>query len=134
MKNEILFVYNSNKHEDKKALGYVKTMQHHKVKEFDVQKDIFTELQLLEIAQKLGASPEILMDKTSDIFKQNFKGKDLSTSDIPTVLRENTDLISTPILIYHDRAKILASGYELIKDDMDEKHIKVKDSVSDGEK
>ncbi|WP_157637781.1 arsenate reductase family protein [Flexithrix dorotheae] len=126
MKNEILFVYNSNKQEDKKALGYVKSMQHHKVKEFDVQKDIFTELQLIEIAQKLRASPEILMDKKADLFREKFKKKNLSFSDVPTVLRENPDLICTPILIYHDRAKLLDSAYELIKDDMVDKQIKVK--------
>ncbi|CAL2101159.1 Arsenate reductase [Tenacibaculum sp. 190130A14a] len=78
-------------------------------KEFEIVKyleNIPSKEELSEIIKMLGITPLDLIRKNEKIWKENFKGKDLSDSDIITAMIENPKLIERPIIINGNKAVI----------------------------
>ena len=78
-------------------------------KEFEVVKyleEIPTEKELSEIINLLNISPIQLVRKTEKIWKENYKGKELSDSSIIKAMIENPKLIERPIVINNNKAVI----------------------------
>lgn len=78
-------------------------------KPFEVIKyleDVPTEKELKDIIKLLGVKPIDLVRKNEAIWKENFKGKDLSDSDIIKAMIENPKLIERPIIINGNKAVI----------------------------
>ncbi|MCL7753359.1 arsenate reductase (glutaredoxin) [Polaribacter sp. Z022] len=78
-------------------------------KEFEIVKyleEVPTEKELLEIIKMLGISPIQLVRKTEKIWKEEFKGKELSDSEIVKIMIENPKLIERPIVINNKKAVI----------------------------
>ncbi|MCH8904199.1 MAG: arsenate reductase (glutaredoxin) [Bacteroidetes bacterium] len=63
-----------------------------------------TESELSEIITMLGIEPEQLLRKGEQIFKDNFKGKDLSGKEWIKVMVENPKLIERPIVVKGNKA------------------------------
>ncbi|MDD7914309.1 arsenate reductase (glutaredoxin) [Polaribacter ponticola] len=78
-------------------------------KEFEVVKyleEIPTEKELAEIVKLLGITPIQLVRKTEKIWKEEFKGKELSDSEIIAAMVNNPKLIERPIVINGNKAVI----------------------------
>ena len=78
-------------------------------KEFEIVKylDVIpTEKELTEIIKMLEISPIQLVRKTEKIWKENYKGKDLSDAQIISAMIENPKLIERPIIINNKKAVI----------------------------
>ncbi|PQJ73397.1 arsenate reductase (glutaredoxin) [Polaribacter butkevichii] len=78
-------------------------------KEFEVVKyleEIPSEKELTEIIKLLGIAPIQLVRKTEKIWKEEFKGKELSDTDIIKAMIENPKLIERPIVINGNKAVI----------------------------
>ncbi len=78
-------------------------------KEFEIiqyLKEIPTEKELTEIINLLDISPIQLVRKTEKIWKENYKGKELSDKDIIKAMIENPKLIERPIVINKNKAVI----------------------------
>ena len=78
-------------------------------KDFEVVKyieTIPTKSELKEIIKLLGIKPMDLIRKNETIWKENYKNKELSDSDIINALLENPKLIERPIIINGDKAVI----------------------------
>ncbi|TDQ27791.1 arsenate reductase (glutaredoxin) [Tenacibaculum caenipelagi] len=78
-------------------------------KEFEVVKyldNIPSEKELKEIITLLDISPIQLVRKNEQIWKDNFKGKELSDAEIIKAMVENPKLIERPIVINGDKAVI----------------------------
>lgn len=76
-------------------------------KEFEVIKyleDIPSETELKEIIQKLGIKPIELVRNNEAIWKENYKGRDLTDMEIVKAMIENPKLIERPIVINGDKA------------------------------
>lgn len=116
--NEILFIYNSESIEDRRALGYAKSLKHHNVRVFDIQTDRFTETQLEEIVNFMDIDPKELIDVKSDTFQKEYANVDLTREGVISVLSLKPKLMRTPIAIYQDRSRFVGSAYEFIKEDM----------------
>ena len=63
-----------------------------------------TKEKLKEIIKKLGIKPIDLVRKNEKIWKENYKGKDLSDDEIIQAMVENPKLIERPIVIKDDKA------------------------------
>ena len=68
--------------------------------------DVPTEKELKEILKKLDMSPLELIRKGEKIWKENYKGKELSDAEIIKAMVENPKLIERPIVIKDDKAVI----------------------------
>lgn len=78
-------------------------------KEYDVVKylDVIpSEKELAEIIKLLGFSPIELVRKNEKVWKENYKGKELSDSEIIKAMIENPKLIERPIIINNNKAVI----------------------------
>lgn len=78
-------------------------------KEFKVVKyleEIPTEKELAAIIDLLGISPIELVRKTEKIWKENYKGKEMSNAALITAMVQNPKLIERPIVINHKKAVI----------------------------
>ena len=114
-KKELLFIYNAEKSTDRTALSYAEPIKDYKLKEFDISKDFFTELQLKEIASLLHVQPKEMVDTTSDIYRDKYANSSLSESDLLTVLKHEPSMMRTPIALYHDHGEFVTSSYDFIK-------------------
>jgi len=61
---------------------------------------------LRNILQKLNKKPEDIIRKQEKVFKDNYKGKDLSEDEWLTVLTENPKLIERPIVLKGEKAAL----------------------------
>ncbi|WP_162417483.1 thioredoxin domain-containing protein [Cyclobacterium roseum] len=117
-KNEIKFLYNGKKLEDREAYAYVLTLHKHVINELDVSKNEMTPTQVLELAKKLNKSVIDLFDEKSDYFKANIQGKEIDETDLLTLLIKEKSALKTPLLISANGAKVLEYPRDTIKIDM----------------
>lgn len=78
-------------------------------KEFEVVKyleNIPNEQELTNIIEMLGISPIQLVRKTEKVWKENYKGKVLTDSEIIKAMLKNPKLIERPIVINGNKAAI----------------------------
>ena len=78
-------------------------------KEFEIVKyleDVPTEKELTEIIKMLDISPIQLVRKTEKIWKENYKGKELSDKEVIKAMIEYPKLIERPIVINNNKAVI----------------------------
>jgi len=74
-----------------------------------------SEKELKEIISMLGITPLQLVRKGEAIWKEKYKGKDLSDADIITAMLNNPKLIERPIVVTNGKAAI-ARPLENVKD------------------
>jgi arsenate reductase-like glutaredoxin family protein len=117
---ELTLIYNSDKHDDKKARGYVESLQGFKIKTIDLAIEKITETQLAEVADKMNVGIEELLDPTyDDHISVHTEGlKLMDRQSLLTVMTNDPKLISTPIAIIGKRAYKFGSGYAFIKEKM----------------
>ena len=78
-------------------------------KDFTIVKyvdDLLSEEELRDILQKLNLTPIELVRKNEKIWKENFKGKLLSDTEIIQAMVKNPKLIERPIVISKNKAVI----------------------------
>ena len=71
--------------------------------------------ELHTIIKKLNISPIEIVRKNEKIWKENFKGKELSNNDIVNAMVAYPKLIERPIVIHNNKA-IIGRPPEIIKD------------------
>ena len=78
-------------------------------KEFEIIKYLETipsEKELTKIIDLLDISPVDLVRKNEKIWKENYKGKEFSNTEIIKIMIENPKLIERPIVIHNTKAVI----------------------------
>lgn len=78
-------------------------------KQFEIVKyleNIPSKEELTSIIEKLDIQPIQLIRKTEAVWKENYKGKELSDSEIIEVMIQNPKLIERPIVINNNKAAI----------------------------
>ncbi len=78
-------------------------------KEFEIVRyleHIPTKDELITIIKKLQIQPIALVRKTEAIWKENYKGKELSDSEIIDAMIQNPKLIERPIVVNNTKAAI----------------------------
>lgn len=66
--------------------------------------DVPSEKELSELIKMLGISPEQLLRKGEDVFKEKYKGKTLSDQEWIKAMVENPKLIERPIVVKGNKA------------------------------
>ena len=87
-------------------------------KKFEIIKYLETPLsfnELKEIIRKLSINPIELIRKNETIWKENFKGKEVTDSEIIQSMVDYPILMERPIVVYNDKA-IIARPLEKIKE------------------
>jgi arsenate reductase (glutaredoxin) len=121
---ELTLIYHSEKTDDKKARGYVESLPTLAIKTLDLAREEITETQLAQIADKMQASIEELVDVSYDERPNTVANKEgltqMDKTQLLTLVKHNPKLLATPILILGDKAYKYGTGYHLIKEYMAE--------------
>lgn len=86
-------------------------------KKFEIVKyleNVPSENELKEIINLLNISPIQLVRKNEKIWKENYKGKELSDAKVISAMIQNPKLIERPIIINNDKA-VIGRPPEIIK-------------------
>ncbi len=78
-------------------------------------KNELSEMELSEILNKLGKEPQDILRKGEAIFKEQFKGKELSRAEWIKAMVENPKLIERPILISGNQAIVGRPPEDVLK-------------------
>ncbi|MBL7875612.1 MAG: hypothetical protein JNL53_08105 [Cyclobacteriaceae bacterium] len=116
--NELTLIYHSDKSEDKKMLAFVEASDRFKTKNLNLKRQILTEMQLAEIADKMALPivelvDESYMDRTP--LQNLLQCRMMDPGDILTLLTQNPMLLATPIVIVGHKAYKYKSAFEIIK-------------------
>ena len=117
-KMELKFIYNSTKKKDKEALVQMKSLDQRYVQVVDIHREKMTERQLAELAQKIGIELEGLLDTSSDLYRDEIAGTNYDPNDILVLIKNNSDLLNTPIIDFGDKAQMIGSPYDISKMDL----------------
>jgi arsenate reductase len=74
-----------------------------------------SEIELKDLLQKMGKRPEEIIRKGEDVFKTNFKGKQLTDDAWIKVMVENPKLIERPIVV-KEKEVVLGRPPENVKE------------------
>ena len=77
-------------------------------------KDELTNEQLTEVINKLGIAPIELVRKNEQIWKDEYKGKELTDDEVINAMLENPKLIERPIVVNGNKA-VVARPAEALK-------------------
>lgn len=105
--NEILYLYNSEKAQEKEGLVYAESLKNHTVKSINLQEQKVTQTQLTSLADKLGVEISGLVDDNAD-------APSTDAHDLLDFLVANPLAMKTPIVVYATDAIFVGSQYELI--------------------
>jgi len=135
---ELTLIYHSGKTDDKKARAYVESLPTLAIKTLDLAKEKITETQLARIADKMQMNLEELVDITYDdrsaAARENESIKQLDRTGLLTLIKHNTKLLGTPILIVGDKAYKYGTSYHLINEYLAEGVKSGSDAVNPEEK
>lgn len=117
-KEEIKFIYNSNKLTDRRALGYITALDKHVINEHDVAKDKLTLTQMAQLASRLHEPVIKLIDTSHERYGGEVEGKDLSEEDILTIIANDFSMLKTPVIQVGEEAYVMTSSYDTNRIDM----------------
>lgn len=106
---EYLFLFNSNRIEDRVARGYAKAIQ--KVNERDIHKDHLTPRQIARVAEMLDVPISDLYQEKGGSTYEQFRDDELIR-----VLAYDPSKMKTPIILSKGNSFFVGSSYELIKE------------------
>jgi arsenate reductase-like glutaredoxin family protein len=127
--NEAIYLYNGNDHENKRARGYVQTLNY-KLREIDVTQNPPNARQLAELADRLNIEPNGLINQNSDAYKKHLKGSVLETNQLLEFIVQQPETLSTPIIVSNKEARFLRDDYDAVSKDMANPDINVEEAVS----
>ncbi len=117
-KREILLYYKPNVKKDKNTYNLAKQVSDH-INDVNVLKDPPTASQLKQVLDVLGVDIEKLVERDSDIYKEEYEGKSFDEPTWLNIMVKNPDLIKTPIAILGDRGVLVETPSNVL--DLDPK-------------
>lgn len=118
-KNETMLIYHSDKSDDKKAVGYVASLNGFVFRTWDLKTDPITKTQLAELATQMNKAVAELIDISyHKDFGDGESLKKMHEDDILTLVANDPIQLKTPILIIDDQVIQCPSSYSLIKEKM----------------
>lgn len=118
--NELIFIYNSNRHKEKEALVYAKAIEHFTVREIDVanENENITSTQI-EFTQNLCkvALHDMVRDPLNEKDQDNWK--EMNTRNLLDWLSQHPTRLKTPIALWQDGGKLLKDKYSLVNEGLE---------------
>ncbi len=118
--NEVTLIYHSDKENDQKSRGYVEALEGYVIKTLDLKRDKLTETQLAEVANKMGASIDDMLDETYADRVNIPSVKGMREQDALKLMANDPIIINTPIVIIGKHAFHVDSAFELIRESMND--------------
>lgn len=111
---ELTVFYNFEEHSHREVLAYARSLTDN-LREIDVLKDPPTESQLAEMVEKMGVDIHELINKRSEVYKEQFSDKELDFSGWVRALRYNPSMIKTPLAFFGSQGLIIQVKTDILK-------------------
>lgn len=105
IRSMIQIIHNNRCTKSRNALTYLEE-EGYDYEVIEYLKEPMTVADLTEVIRKLGIAPVDLLRKGEAIYKEAYKGKDLSDAEWITAMVEHPKLIERPIVIKGDKAVV----------------------------
>lgn len=123
---ELVLFLKPDKKKDKNTLNLAKQVSAH-IRDVDVMKENLTATKIIEILQILNLKPQDLIDKESDIYMKEYKGKDLDEDSWVKAMANFPELIRTPIAFLGKRGMVVETPSNVLKLDPNEGYNSLKE-------
>ncbi|MDQ3392521.1 MAG: hypothetical protein M3512_00145 [Bacteroidota bacterium] len=110
---EITLYYKPAIKKDKNTLAMATQITPH-IREVDVLKDTPTETQMMTILAQLGIDVEDIIERESEVYKEEYDGKSFDVQGWVQVLVQNPEMIKTPIAIRGNRAILVETPSNIL--------------------
>ena len=111
---EILLYYNPASSSHKKTIAYARSMSSH-VKAFSYEKAFNTDTGWTRIISLLDRHPKELMNKAHPEYQKNIRGTEAGTACWIKVLKNNPELMKSPIAVKGNKAILCESPTDIYK-------------------
>lgn len=95
---EILIFYHPEIPLHRRTVAHAKSLSNH-IKDVPFNKDAVTNMDWKALLDMLGMAPKDLLDKSTDYYQKNIRGRDFDKEGWLNVLRYNPDIILAPIAV-----------------------------------
>ena len=95
---EILVLYNPDSPAHKRTVAHAQSLSEH-VKSYPFEKASATNMDWRSIIDMLGIDPKELLDKSTEQYQENIRGKEFDAEGWLNVIMHNLDIIRAPIAI-----------------------------------
>jgi arsenate reductase-like glutaredoxin family protein len=114
---QLTLIYRSDKDEDNKIKSFIESLPGYVVRVVDLVRESLSEKQLEELARKMKAHVEDLVDPSSDdrISVHHEGQKVLNRKDILSLMVRDPKILKTPFVVIGNRASKFASAYKLFR-------------------
>ena len=120
--HEIVIIYDSSSTLARQTLAYARTLSPH-IKEWEYQKTPFTTTIWKQLLFQLNMEPKELLDKSHPYYQQNIKGRSYDDEGWLYILKNNTYLIKSPIVVKGKKAILCTNPtqiFSLLQDEIAE--------------
>jgi len=112
--NEITLYYNPDSLQGPKTLAYAYSICSY-VREINHLKQLFTEMQLADLANNLALKPSDLVDRGHQLFTDKYANQTFSETDWLTILVNTPELMISPIAIMGEKALVIRYPVDILQ-------------------
>lgn len=114
---QLILIYRSDKEEDNKIKSFIESLPGYVVRFVDLVRESLSEKQLEELARKMKARIEDLIDPSFDdhISVHHEGQKVLNRKDMLSLMAHDPKILKTPFVVIGNRASKFASAYKLFR-------------------
>lgn len=113
-KNNLILLYNGNREKDRKTLAMALSITTHVDKQ-ELNSVRFSETLFCKMLDKLGVEPKSILNKSLPVYQEQFRGRDLTSTDWYNAIRRYPDLLLSPIAMFKDKAVICNTPTDVYK-------------------
>jgi arsenate reductase (glutaredoxin) len=111
---ELVLIYEPKSDLSKKALAYAKSITEH-VNEIDILNTPLTTTLWKEIINRLNKPPKEIMDRSSDYYDKNIRGREITMQGLLEILVHNPAILAGPIAIMGKKAVLIKTPTDILK-------------------
>ena len=113
-KREILIYYNPDSISDRKTVAHARSMVSH-VKSYSYRNSPSTGTSWMQILYSLDKHPKELLNKAHPYYQENLRGRDFTDEDWIKVIRNNPELLRSPIAVRGRKAVVCDTPTDIYK-------------------
>lgn len=113
-KRELVLFYDPKSELGKKTLAYAKSISNY-INDVDIMHTQLTSTIWKEIINKLRLQPKELMNRSSEYFRDNVEGHEITMRGLLEVLNRNPGILVGPIAMKGDKAVLCKTPTDVLK-------------------
>lgn len=120
---EIVFIYNSDQFDNRRAFHYLKNIAGKKLKSIDIAKEKLSESQIIYLALEMNIDIPSLVDRSNKLLFHEIENGNLSNESLIKLLSLRPDFLRTPLILWNGKIEYWDMAYESFRREMESGHL-----------